>query len=338
MTSTELIKKLFLAVAKEDIEEFYNLAEEYINMEKRKKHTIVAKELKEALYHKPIKGKKVGHNIYKNNIPIPRDTENGFPLLDIMEYSVEWDDIVLDDENKYTLSQIIKEYNDSEILATYNLKPKNKILLCGKPGTGKTYTAKLISSILQIPLVYIRFDSILSSFLGETATNLRKIFEFISNGTWIVLFDEFDIIAKNRDDHYEHGEVKRVVNNLLQMIDSYEGDSIIIAATNHQHILDPAIWRRFDEVLYYDTPDELRRMELMKLFLQPIKKKNLNLDKFIKETEGFSPSDLKLMCVDAINQVIINDKQYLTDEDLKYSLDRFIKRMKIKAIEGELDN
>lgn len=271
-------------------------------------------------------------------MPIPRDTENGFPLLDIMEYSVEWDDIVLDDENKYTLSQIIKEYNDSEILATYNLKPKNKILLCGKPGTGKTYTAKLISSILQIPLVYIRFDSILSSFLGETATNLRKIFEFISNGTWIVLFDEFDIIAKNRDDHYEHGEVKRVVNNLLQMIDSYEGDSIIIAATNHQHILDPAIWRRFDEVLYYDTPDELRRMELMKLFLQPIKKKNLNLDKFIKETEGFSPSDLKLMCVDAIKQVIINDKQYLTDEDLKYSLDRFIKRMKIKAIEGELDN
>lgn len=76
----------------------------------------------------------------------------------------------------------------------------------------------------------------------------------------------------------------------------------------------------------------------MKLFLQPIKKKNLNLDKFIKETEGFSPSDLKLMCVDAIKQVIINDKQYLTDEDLKYSLDRFIKRMKIKAIEGELDN
>lgn len=111
------------------------------------------------------------------------------------------------------MERVIREFKDADILATYNLQNKKKILLCGKPGTGKTFSAQIISSILSIPLLYIRFDAIISSYLGETASNLRKVFDYIESGTWIVLFDEFDIIGKNRDDSHEHGEIKRVVNN-----------------------------------------------------------------------------------------------------------------------------
>ncbi|MDI3519989.1 MAG: hypothetical protein PWQ34_2136 [Caldanaerobacter sp.] len=330
MTNTDILKKLFIAFAKDDKEEFYRLAEEYIEREKKKKHNIVAKELKEALYSSKISTKSIVGRNYKNNIPIPRDTEKGFPLVEIKEYELDLDSLILPEETFQILNQIIKEFRDADILATYNLKPKNKILFCGPPGTGKTYSAQVISSVLNIPLIYVRFDSIISSYLGETAANLRKVFDFIENGTWVVLFDEVDIIGKNRDDHYEHGEIKRVVNNFLQMLDTFEGSSLIIAATNHQHILDPAIWRRFDEIVYFDLPGESERLKLFELYLKPIKKNKIDLLEYAKKTEGFSPSDIKMACIEAIKYAILNDKDQLTPMELDYALSRFKERMNIR--------
>jgi len=330
MTNTDILKKLFIAFAKDDKEEFYRLAEEYIEREKKKKHNIVAKELKEALYSSKISTKSIVGRNYKNNIPIPRDTEKGFLLVEIKEYELDLDSLILPEETFQILNQIIKEFRDADILATYNLKPKNKILFCGPPGTGKTYSAQVISSVLNIPLIYVRFDSIISSYLGETAANLRKVFDFIENGTWVVLFDEVDIIGKNRDDHYEHGEIKRVVNNFLQMLDTFEGSSLIIAATNHQHILDPAIWRRFDEIVYFDLPGESERLKLFELYLKPIKKNKIDLLEYAKKTEGFSPSDIKMACIEAIKYAILNDKDQLTPTELDYALSRFKERMNIR--------
>jgi len=152
------------------------------------------------IIHSNIQNKSyVNNNIYqkyKTNIPIPRDTEKGFPLLEIKENYFNLDDVILFDNLKKKIEYIIEEFKSREILATYGLRPKQKLLFCGPPGTGKTLTSYVISSVLGFPLIYIRFDSIVSSFLGETATNLRKIFDFIEEGEWVVLFDEFDIIGK----------------------------------------------------------------------------------------------------------------------------------------------
>lgn len=331
MTTNEIIKKLFIAFSKKDEEEFYRLAEELINLEKRKKHNIVAKELKEALYatsHSRINSNKR----FKTDIPIPRDNDTGFPLLGIRPYNHAWEELILSTKTDYALKQIVLGFKSHEILATYNLKPKNKILFCGMPGTGKTFSAQVISSYLGIPLVYVNFEAIISSYLGETATNLKKVFDFISNGVWIVLFDEVDIIGKNRDDQHETGEIKRVVNNFLQMLDNFEGDSLIIASTNHPHILDPAIWRRFDEVINFELPDRSERASLLKLYLKPIKKeKDINIESISKETEEFSPSDLKSMCRDAITHAIINERDSITNSDLRYSLDRFKERLALRT-------
>lgn len=330
MTTNEVIRKLFLSFAKQDKDEFYRLAEEYINLEDRKKHNVVVRQLKEALHSKPINGGNGNGNRYKTNILIPRDTEKGFPLLEIKEYIFDWGSIILSEDTKTILRQIQSEFMDSEILATYNLRPKSKILFCGAPGTGKTFAAQIISSVLHIPLVYIRFDAIVSSFLGETATNLRKVFDFIASGIWVVLFDEFDIIGKNRDDHYEHGEIKRVVNNFLQMLDNFEGDSLIIAATNHQHILDPAIWRRFDEVVYFELPDYNARLQILELYLTPLKKEKLDLQPYAQKTNEFSPSDLKMMCIEAMKYAIVNERDKLTVGDIEYAFLRFKDRADIK--------
>ena len=329
MTTSKIIKQLFLSFSKKDDKSFEVAAREYIEREKRKKHNIVAKELEKALYNTgdlPTSQKR-----FKNNLPIPRDTEKGFPLLEIQHFDKNFDSLIIPEETKKQLEQIIREFKDSDILATYNLQYKKKILLCGKPGTGKTFSAQILSSVLSIPLVYIRFDAIISSYLGETAGNLRKVFDFIEHGTWIVLFDEFDIIGKNRDDSHEHGEIKRVVNSFLQMLDNLKGDSIIFAATNHQNILDPAIWRRFDDVVYYNLPDEKTRQRIFENYLKSMKRKNdIDLVKFSKLSKGLSPADIKMITEEAMKIAIINAKNSISMNDVEIAVNKFIRREKVK--------
>ena len=337
MTTSELIKQLFLSYSNKDYESFELAAREYIEREKRKKHNIVAKDLEKALYN--IGGIPTSQKRFKNNIPIPRDTEKGFPLLEIQHFDKNFDHLIISKETKEQLEQVIREFKDSDILATYNLEYKKKILLCGKPGTGKTFSAQIMSSVLNMPLIYIRFDAIISSYLGETAGNLRKVFDFIEHGRWIVLFDEFDIIGKNRDDNHEHGEIKRVVNNFLQMLDNVKGDSIILAATNHQNILDPAIWRRFDDVVYYNLPDEKSRCQLFEIYLKSIKRdKDIDLVKFSQITKGLSPADIKMITEEAMKFAIINSRSSISINDLEIAVNKFIRREKVRNNKVGEDN
>lgn len=337
MTPSELIKQLFVSYSNKDYTSFELVAREYIEREKRKKHNIVAKDLEKALYN--ISGTPTSQKRFKSNMPIPRDTEKGFPLLEIQQFDKNFDHLIISKETKGQLEQIIREFKDSDILATYNLEYKKKILLCGKPGTGKTFSAQIMSSVLNVPLIYIRFDAIISSYLGETAGNLRKVFDFIENGTWIVLFDEFDIIGKNRDDNHEHGEIKRVVNNFLQMLDNLKGDSIIFAATNHQNILDPAIWRRFDDVIYYNIPDEKSRYQLFEIYLKSIKKdKDIDLVKFSKITKGLSPADIKMITEEAMKFAIINSRSSISMNDIEIAVNKFLHREKIRNNKVGEDN
>ena len=329
MSTSEIIKQLFSAFSNKDDESFEMAAREYIEREKRKKHNIVAKDLEKALYNTG--DISISRKRFKNSMPIPRDTEKGFPLLEIQHFDKNFDYLIIAKEIEEQLEQIIREFKDSDILATYNLQYKKKILLCGKPGTGKTFSAQIMSSVLNIPLIYIRFDAIISSYLGETAGNLRKVFDFIEHGTSIVLFDEFDIIGKNRDDSHEHGEIKRVVNNFLQMLDNFKGDSIILAATNHQNILDPAIWRRFDDVVYYELPDEKTRKKIFNIYLKSIKRENdIDLVKFSKMTKGLSPADIKMITEEAMKTAIINSKNSISMNDIEIAVHKFIRREKVK--------
>ena len=337
MTPNDLIKQLIISFNSNDNETFLDAAREYIEREKRMKHTQVAKELEKALFDKSTSNS-FSERRFKSVQPIPRDSEKGFPLLEIKHYDESWESLILPGKIKEQLNQIIREFKDADVLATYNLSYKRKILLCGKPGTGKTFTAQIISSILHIPLVYVRFDAIVSSYLGETATNLRKVFDYIEQGTWIVLFDEFDIIGKNRDDSHEHGEIKRVVNSFLQMLDNFSGTSIIFAATNHQNMLDFAIWRRFDDVVYYELPDEATRQTLFERFLRPMKRdNNIDLKTLSERSARLSPSDIKMIAEEAMKLAIINGRSSLSMGDLSTALDKFIKREKVKdnILEGD---
>ena len=145
--------------------------------------------------------------------------------------------------------------------------PTNRILLCGPPGCGKTLTANAIASEIGIPVAYVKLDGLISSYLGQTGTNIRKIFDYVKNKRIVLFLDEFDAIAKKRDDANELGEMKRVVMTLLQNMDAMPANVFLIAATNHHHLLDSALWRRFDISLFLELPNTIQRGGIIRRFL-----------------------------------------------------------------------
>lgn len=328
--NSEKMTKIFEAFTRKDNDTFCKIAWEIIEEEESKKHHLLAAQLKRILTENS-----AASNInYAQQVPtIPRDNEKGFKLLDVKKFFLDWDDVILAKNTEEELKQIVKELKNEDVLTTYGLKPKRKILFYGPPGTGKTLTAKVMNSIIGYPLVYVKFEAVISSYLGETASNLRKIFDFIEKGKWVVLFDEFDIIGKQRDDPTEHGEIKRVVNNFMLMLENYEGDSVIIASTNHPHLLDIGVWRRFDEIVYFALPDKERRKRIFEKYLRVLKKdKNFNMINFLEETEGFSGADIEQACIDALKMAILSGKDFISFGDVKEAVSRQGKKREAKKV------
>ncbi|WOF17257.1 ATP-binding protein [Methanoplanus sp. FWC-SCC4] len=325
------IELLFKAHISKNDELFNELALNLIKEEEMKNHHLVANRLKKILENDNSYINK--SNLIKRNLPpIPRDNEKGFPLLEIKKDYYNWNDLIVDSKLTEILKEVVRENKKSQILASYGLKPKNKILLSGPPGTGKTLTAKILSSEMNYPLLIVRFDSVISSFLGETSSNLRKIFDYIEKGKWVVLFDEFDIIGKKRDDPTEHGEIKRVVNNFMLMLENYTGDSILLASSNHPQILDEAVWRRFDEVLIYYLPDvESREKIFKKCFKILHRESSINYKMLAEETEGFSGSDIEQVSIRAMKNSLLDGEKRLSQDYIEKSIQRQKDNLRFKG-------
>nr|WP_276521645.1 ATP-binding protein [Shewanella sairae] len=154
------------------------------------------------------------------------------------------------------IQEIIKEHRSSEKLTLNGLNPIKTVLFEGPPGVGKTYSAKWIAQSLGLPLYILDLASVMNSHLGKTGNNIKEVFQYISDKKCILLLDEFDAIAKKRDDASDVGELKRLVTVLLQALDHQSDSSLIIAATNHSELLDPAVWRRFEKKLSFGKPSD----------------------------------------------------------------------------------
>ena len=200
--------------------------------------------------------------------------------------------------------------------------PMNKLLFYGPPGCGKTLCASVIAAEIGIPLMYVRYDALVSSYLGETANNIKKVFESAKNDSFVILFDEFDAIGRSRNDTTEHGEIKRVVNTFLQQIDNFRGRSIIIAATNFEQSLDYAIWRRFDDTIRFDLPSNQEKVKLfalkMKQFNGPLKVFN----SFIDNTNTFSYADIDNICKTIMRRCILDGRRNFNKKDIELAVEK----------------
>ena len=265
MSNGKLLRQLIRSGAEGDLDAFRGVAKQVIAEERQKQHHLLAKDLEEILYgHSNGPSSPALRNLAAT---IPEDRERGIGLLVVREPAKGLGDVVLSQENLSVVKEILREHNRAEVLRAHGLRPSDRVLFCGPPGCGKTLTAEVIANELGRPLAIVRADSVVSSFLGETGANLRKVFDFVSACPMVALFDEFDALGKEREDASEHGELRRVVNAVLQMLDFYQGRSLVIAATNHEGMLDTAIWRRFEEVLFLEPPTvtQLRRLLNIKL-------------------------------------------------------------------------
>jgi SpoVK/Ycf46/Vps4 family AAA+-type ATPase len=304
----ELLRKLFISHNRGNEDEFRTVALEIIAEEQNKNNRQLARDLLRILdnsaNHKPT-------TPLRNGNGLPKDREKDALLVDVQSPSASFDDIILRPESRRAVDRVTAEFRHCEILRTHGLAPKSKLLFVGPPGCGKTLCAKIIASELGLPLLYTRFDAIVSSYLGETAANLRKVFDYASGGHWLVLFDEFDAIGKRRDDENEHGELKRVVNSFLQLLDGFSAPSLVVAATNHEQLLDPALWRRFDEIVSFPRPSVQEIARLISMKLKNFPTTDLNFKELASRLKGMSHADVERVCFDAIKACIIGSQDRL---------------------------
>lgn len=202
-----------------------------------------------------------------------------------------------------TIEALLAEWRNSERLADVGVQPTRSLLIFGPPGSGKTLTAHYIAQQLGLPLLTARIDGLVSSFLGTTARNIATLFDFANRYACVLLLDEFDALAKLRDDPQEVGEIKRVVNTLLQNLDARRTFGVTIAITNHDRLLDPAVWRRFEAQVHMGEPGDHARGQLIQRFLAPLSARDEALSLYSYCLNGRSGADLQRIC-DGVKRVV----------------------------------
>ncbi len=251
-------------------------------------------------------------------------------LVDVSYPSRPVSDIILTRDSAYTLLGVANEFRRGDDIRRHGLKVRSKLLFCGPPGCGKTLCAEVIASELKMPLVVARLDAIIASHLGETASNLRRVFEAAKTRSMVLFLDEFDALARTRNDALEHGEIRRVVNSLLMMIDRFEGRSLLVAATNLEESIDRAIWRRFDEVVVFDKPTTSQIRRLLR-----IKTRNFpalfDVTKYADRLAGMSYAQVERACLNAIKVSILSHDLAISENVFKSAVDHEVKRSRIEV-------
>lgn len=244
-------------------------------------------------------------------------------LVDVRDPFVTFADLLLSDESRRLFAEVHLELRKEDLLVRHGVAARRTFLFTGLPGTGKSVTAEALADELGRQLATVNLSTLVSSFLGDTSKNISTIFDAASRERWVVLFDEFDAIGKERAERTDHGELKRVVTAFLQQLDNFRGPSILVAATNHPKLLDLAVWRRFDEVLEFRPPDVHEIRSLLRLKLRSIPKEpNFSIQRLASACQGLTQADVSRVIVDAYRRHLL----YRPDDRL--SLDEMLSAAK----------
>ncbi len=306
MATAEQLKSLIHSHFSDDTERFFSVALQVAANEARQGHAALAHDIRDII---DTERKKEGPRI----IPFPQDLK-GLVLTE--EPSTPFAAMVMPDHIHERLNRIVHEYRQMQKLKSHGLKHRRKILLIGSPGTGKTMTAKVLAKELHLKLNTIQMDRLVTKFMGETGAKMRQIFDLIQQDHAVYLFDEFDAIGGDRSNDNDVGEMRRVLNSFLQFIEQDTSDSIIVAATNNPKLLDRALYRRFDDVLYYNKPEAKQRKSLMTNILGTFRSPQFEWKSVLKESEGLSHAEIDNACQDAIKKMILMDHDKLSASQL----------------------
>lgn len=303
MARSDLIVALIQAGAQQDESAFRRTAEAILNEERAKNHYRLAAEIEAALV--PARPEFFSRHTRKS-----MQQNNGSSLFHFEEPETRLADLSLTELTRSAVIGLIQEQRRFELLRSYGLEPRNRLLFVGPPGGGKTTLASAIASELYVPLLTVRYEGLIGSFLGETASRLDELFQHVSARPCVLFFDEFDAVAKERGDTHETGEIKRVVSSLLLQIDRLPSHVIVAAATNHPELLDRAVWRRMQVTVELPNPSRQARI----LWLSNWSKKHnmnfgLSLRTIADRLDGVSYSELEQFSFDVLRSTILGESE-----------------------------
>jgi hypothetical protein len=246
---------------------------------------------------------------------IPVDGESRLSLADEEQLLPDDVPLVLEPSAETLVNEFLGYVKAADQLIAQGVGISPSLLIYGPPGCGKTVLARYVAAQLGLPLITTRSDSLISSFLGSTAKNLRVLFEHVMRRPCVLFLDELDALAKLRDDQHELGELKRVVVSLLQNIDALGSNTVFVGATNHEHLLDPAIWRRFAYKLRLPMPSEGARLRLFRLFLSRYATE-AHMPVFAAISEGLTGADIRQICENGIREAILAKREIVSPVNL----------------------
>jgi len=313
MATAEQVKALVRSIKEKDEERFYRIALQIAASANKKGQARYASDLTELI--------EKGLQTFKRENRLSKLAEPKGELADLMHVSYPQErlsELMLTEELDSKIKRIIFEQNQRGKLYNHSLRPKSKILLAGDPGTGKTMTASVLASELKLPLFVIKFEGLISRYLGETAAKLKLVFEQMDEVRGVYFFDEFDTIGTQREVENDVGEARRIVSSFLQFLEQDDSNSIIIAATNHKKHLDRALFRRFDDILIYAKPDA----ESIKKFINNVSSLyselsfNVQWKEVVREAKGLNYSDIESSLKNAIKWAILNDVSTIDTKSL----------------------
>ena len=314
MANAEQLKALLKSHLEGDDGRFFSVAMQVAAHEAKQGHGKLAQEMR-TMIDEAKSRRGVG-----SLVPIGRPSGELANLLEASYPKARLSDMILDDALAQQIERVIREQRHAGRIVEHGLTPRRKLLLTGPPGTGKTLTASVLAGELGLPLFQVCLDGLITKYMGETAAKLRQIFDATSRTRGIYFFDEFDAIGSQRGLTNDVGEIRRVLNSFLQMIEQDRSHSLVVAATNHPGILDHALFRRFDDILYYDLPDKSQIAKLLKTRLAENSVKRIKWENLADLAMGLSYAEVTRAANEALKDALIHDRPQVRIADIRTML------------------
>ena len=308
MAQADTLVALVKAASSGDQPSFRKSTEALIQEERSKGHRILADRLEKAL-------RAASHQatLFQTSTPSTRRAQTGSVSQKdlVSEFTPErsLDSLVLADSILGQLRELVEEQHRAELLHAHGLSPRHRVLLAGPPGNGKTSVAEALAFELMVPLIVVRYESLIGSYLGETSVRLKELLDYARTRRCVLFFDEFETLGKERGDTHETGEIKRVVSSLLLQLDDLPDYVVVVAASNHPELLDRAVWRRFQVRLDIPVPTRAQLTKFITLISERSKVHfGLAAETLAKRLLGLSFSEVEEFCLGVVRRAVLDQK------------------------------